>query len=309
MASGPAALTAIVVDFPRRDRCITDAWECVEEAAMLASQRTDKPIALLTSLSESLPEDICGRLMRAGVLPLHGLDAALDALAVIYGTRVEADPDRPIPIPSVQDTLCVRDEALAKAILERCGLNVPRHALAASPEEAGQVAESLLPVALKARGMAHKTEVGGVRLGLDSVEAVIGAANAMQSSSYYIEEMIPDGGVELLLGIIADPAHGYVLTLGAGGVLTELWQDTCHLLVPATALEIDLALDTLRIAPLLDGYRGTPRCQRATVIAAVLKVQDYVVAQAGRVAEIEINPLIVTPTRAVVADALIREEP
>lgn len=309
MASGPATLTVIVVDFPRRDRCMTDAWDCVEKAAILARQRTGKRIALLTSLSESLPENICDRLMQAGILPLHGLDAALDALAEIYGTRVEADPDRPIPIPSVQDTLCVRDEALAKAILERCGLDVPRHALAATPEEAGQVAEPLLPVALKARGMAHKTEVGGVRLGLHSVEAVIGAANAMQSSSYYIEQMIPDGGVELLIGIVADPAHGYVLTLGAGGVLTELWQDTCHLLVPATKAEIDTALNTLRIAPLLDGYRGKSACKRSAVIDAVLKVQDYVVAQAGRVAEIEINPLIVTPTRAVVADALIREEP
>ncbi|MBO6885685.1 MAG: acetate--CoA ligase family protein [Marivita sp.] len=309
MASGPAALTVIVVDFPRPDRCQTHAWDCVEEAAILARQRTGKKIALLTSLSESLPEDMSARLMQHGILPLHGLDAALDALAVIYGPRHGADPDRPIPKPGLHIETIMRDEAEAKSVLAGCGLDVPRHALASSPEEAGQHAKPMLPIVLKARGLAHKSEMGGVALNLLDAEQVISAASAMTCDTYYIEEMITDGVVELLIGIVADPAHGYVLTLGAGGVLTELWQDTCHLLVRATEAEITTALDTLRIAPLLSGYRGKPAANRTALIAAVRAVQDYVVARTGGVAEIEINPLIVTPTRAVVADALIREEP
>ncbi len=308
MASGPAELTVIVVDFPRPDRCQTDAWDCVESAAMMARQQTAKPIALLSSLSESLPEDMAARLMQAGILPLHGLDAALDALAVLYGPRLPSDADRPIPLPLPRIETVMRDEAEAKAILARCGLDVPLHAVATSPEEAGQAAQPLLPVVLKARGLAHKSDSGGVMLGLQSVAEVIDAATAMGCDRFHIEEMITDGCAEVLLGIVADPAHGYVLTLGAGGVLTELWQDTCHLLVPVTESEIAAALDSLRIAPLLDGYRGKPAGNRAALIAAVLMVQDYVVAQAGRVAEIEINPLILTPTRAVVADALIREK-
>jgi len=308
MASGPAALTVIVVDFPRPDRCRTDAWDCVESAAMMARQQTGKPIALLSSLSESLPEDMATRLMQAGILPLHGLDAALDALAVLYGPRLPSDADRPIPLPLPHIETAMRDEAEAKASLTRCGLDVPLHAVATSPAEAGQAAQPLLPVVLKARGLAHKSDSGGVVLGLKSAAEVIDAATAMGCDRFHIEEMITDGCAEVLLGIVADPAHGYVLTLGAGGVLTELWQDTCHLLVPATESEIAAALDSLRIAPLLDGYRGKPAGNRAALIAAVLMVQDYVVAQAGHVAEIEINPLILTPTRAVVADALIREE-
>ncbi len=308
MASGPAALTVIVVDFPRPDRCQTDAWDCVEEAAILARQRIGKRIALLTSLSESLPEDMSARLMQHGILPLHGLDASLDALAVIYGPRHGADPDRPIPKPGLHIETIMRDEAEAKSVLAGCGLDVPRHALASSPEEAGQLAKPMLPIVLKARGLAHKSEMGGVALNLLNAEQVISAASAMSCDTYYIEEMITDGVVELLIGIVADPAHGYVLTLGAGGVLTELRQDTCHLLVPATEAEIATALDTLRIAPLLTGYRGKPAANRTALIAAVRAVQDHVVARQGGVAEIEINPLIVTPTRAVVADALIREE-
>ena len=113
-------------------------------------------------------------------------------------------------------------------------------------------------------------------------------------------------GSMILVGVLADDAHGYVLTLGAGGVLTELWQDTVHLLLPVTPEEVLAALSRLRIAPLLSGYRGRPGVDRQNIVDAVMAVQSYVIAQKGRVAEVEINPLIVTPSRAVVADALIR---
>jgi succinyl-CoA synthetase beta subunit len=244
--------------------------------------------------------------MKAGVLPLNGLEAGLDALAVLYGAGGAADADRTIVLPNVSATDHMLDEALAKSALARFGLDIPRHAEAASASEAAEVSKSLLPVALKARGLAHKSDSGGVVLGLSTPDAVAVAARQMDSEAFYLEEMVTNGIAELLVAVLADPAHGYVLTLGAGGVLTELWQDTQHLLVPATEDEVSAALDRLRIAPLLKGYRGKPECNRAALLAAIMGVQEYVIAQEGRVAEVEINPLIVTPTRAVVADALIR---
>jgi acetate---CoA ligase (ADP-forming) len=307
MATGPAALTVIVVDFPRPDRCVTNAWDCVVTAAIGARKATGKPIALLTSLSESLPEALSAQLMAEGILPLHGFEAAFEALSVLYAARPVADPGRPVPAPHPGGDSRMLDEAAAKAVLMLHGLDVPAHALAGAADEAARVAEPLLPVVLKARGLAHKSDTGGVALGLSSADAVRNAAERMTCSTYYIEEMITDGVVELLVAILADPAHGYVLTVGAGGVLTELWQDTQHLLVPASAEEIGAALERLRIAPMLAGYRGRPAVHREAVIAAILRVQDYVIAQKGRVAEVEINPLIATPSRAVVVDALIRE--
>ncbi|MCR9109233.1 acetate--CoA ligase family protein [Marivita sp. XM-24bin2] len=307
MAAGPVALTVIVVDMPRPDRCKTEAWDCVEEAALQVRAQTGKAIALLSSLPESLPEDMAARLMQAGVLPLNGMEAALDALAAIYGPRVLPDVTRMISLPLRNGALKTRFEGEAKAILSACGLDVPQNIVVSSAHEAASAAHSLLPVVLKAQGLAHKTDSGGVVLNLQTCEQVRDAAAELDCETFYIEEMIVDGVVEILVGIVADPAHGYVLTLGAGGVLTELWQDTCHLLVPATASEIDAAFESLRIAPLLNGYRGKQAGNRNALIAAVLALEDYVVAQAGRVAEIEINPLIVTPSRAVVADALIRE--
>ncbi|MGJ8604826.1 MAG: acetate--CoA ligase family protein [Marivita sp.] len=309
MAGGLAALTVIVVDFPRTDRCQTDAWDCVETAARIARDRTGKPIALLTTLPESMPEELATRVMQAGILPLHGLEAGLDALAVLYADRTPADPERDIVLPVIGADPRMRDEAAAKAILSEYGLDVPRHVLADGVDRLDALAAPLLPVVLKTRGVAHKSDTGGVALGLRSGAEVMAAAQAMGGDQFYIEEMITDGVVELLVAILADPAHGYVLTLGAGGVMTELWQDTQQLLVPASEAEIAAALTRLRIAPCLEGYRGRPAANYDAVIAAVMALQSYVCAQTGHIAEVEINPLIVTPTRAVVADALIRETP
>ena len=96
-----------------------------------------------------------------------------------------------------------------------------------------------------------------------------------------------------------------MLTLGAGGTLTEIMADTTRLLLPVTAEEVDAALDGLRIAPLLRGYRGAKPADREAIVGAVLAVQDYVIANAHRLEEVEINPLICTPDRAVAVDALV----
>ncbi|MEL7282796.1 MAG: acetate--CoA ligase family protein, partial [Pseudomonadota bacterium] len=114
---------------------------------------------------------------------------------------------------------------------------------------------------------------------------------------------------ELLIGVVRDPAHGFVLTVAAGGTLTEILQDGASLLVPSTAPEIERALESLRIAPVLHGYRGKPGAARQAIVDVVLAVQDYVVTHAESVVEVEINPLICTETRAVAADALIRIAP
>jgi succinyl-CoA synthetase beta subunit len=162
------------------------------------------------------------------------------------------------------------------------------------------------PVVLKGLGHAHKTEAGAVVLNLASADAVRDAAACMGGSAFLIEEMVTGGVAEILLGVIRDPAHGFVLTLGAGGVLAEIMGDTASLILPASAAEIASALDSMRIAPLLSGYRGKPPADRAALVAAILAVQDCAIAHAGALIELEINPLIATPDRAVAVDALIR---
>ena len=93
---------------------------------------------------------------------------------------------------------------------------------------------------------------------------------------------------ELLVGVIADPAHGYVLTLAAGGTLTELIEDRACVLLPATRSEIGDTLSQLRISRILEGYRGRPAANINAILDAIMAVTAYV--SAYQPAEIEINP-------------------
>ena len=140
------------------------------------------------------------------------------------------------------------------------------------------------------------------------MDAVRAASFKMPADQFLVEEMVTDGVVELLVGVTLDPAHGFVLTIGAGGTLTEILRDTVSMIVPASRDEIGLALDELKIAPLLDGYRGAPAADGEAIHATLAAIQLFVTNHADRLVELEINPLICCPDRAVAVDALLRME-
>ena len=125
---------------------------------------------------------------------------------------------------------------------------------------------------------------------------------------FLVEEMVTGAVAELLIGVVKDPAHGFVMTLAAGGTLTELLEDSASFLLPASDAEIEAALQSLRIAKLLDGYRGAPAADREAILRAIRAVETYVMENALGLEEIEINPLLCTPTDAVAADALMRRK-
>ncbi|MDU8913101.1 acetate--CoA ligase family protein [Aestuariicoccus sp. MJ-SS9] len=307
MMAGGAVITLLVADFPRSDRCATQDWEVLVAAATAAQRRVGMPLAILSTLPDTMPEAMALRLSQAGLIPLCGLEPALDAVAAciaLGAPQVFAPPVLPGPAIGTPVTLT---EAEVKTDLSRYGVETPQSAVVATPEAAADWAHGRPALALKGLGLAHKTEAGAVALNLCSPEAVTNAARRIGGTRFLVEEMVTDGVAELLIGVLADPAHGFVLTLGAGGTLTELWADTVNLLLPVRREEIAQALDRLRIAPLLHGYRGLPAADQAAIVSAVMAVQDYVTDHAQQIVEIEINPLIVTPTRAVAVDALVRK--
>lgn len=310
MLSGDVALGVLIVDFPRADRCDPQAWDCVIESAAAATRRAGKPLALVATLPEALPEAVAVRIIAAGLIPLLGLDdalAAIGATALAGRLRVRA-PAAPVLLPGAPGGVRLLDEVAAKAALAVHGITVPGSAQASTPAAAAAAAARLgFPVALKGLGAAHKTEAGLVALDLGDARAVRAAAQRMDAPGFLVERMVTGAVAELLLGVRPDPAHGFVLTLAAGGVLTELMRDSASLLLPVTAAEVAEALGSLRIAPLLGGYRGKPAVPVATVTRAVLALQEYVTAHADRIEEVEINPLICTATGAVAVDALIRK--
>jgi len=301
MAAPHIGLTLLIVDYPHTD---ASDWECATQAALNVRAISGRPVAVVATLPELMPVDVIERLLAGGVTPVCGLTEAIAAAEAAAFDRTP-DPVAPVQAGHDRDVRLV-SEGAAKQELAVFGLRIPKGRTAVSPVEAAAIAGEVAGlVVLKGQGLAHKSEMGAVMLGLhaDGVEA---AAQAMQADSFLVEEMIANPVAELLVGVIRDPAHGFLLTLGAGGVLTELWQDTVSLLLPVTGPQTAEALQRLRIAPLLNGYRGKPGADLSAIIDAVMAVQAYVIAHLDAISEVEINPLICRTDSAIAVDALIR---
>ncbi|WP_136659059.1 acetate--CoA ligase family protein [Nitratireductor sp. XY-223] len=308
MTEAETALTLLVLDFPRSDRCDQSDWDRLITASLAARERTGRNFAVVSSLAENLPETIAAQFMEGGITPLNGLEEACAAVrcAADTGKATERAPVLTAPAPSRPEAL---GEAAAKAELERFGVAVPKARSANSPAEAAAAAKELgFPVVLKGEGFTHKTEQGAVVLGLQSDAEVEHAAREMPVRHFLVERQVTGSVAELLIGVVRDDAHGFLLTIAAGGIMTELLSDRQSLLVPASREAVNEALGALKTAPLLDGYRGAPAASREAIVSAVMALQDFVTANAGRLAEVEINPLLCGPDFAIAADALISRE-
>ena len=306
--TGDVAMGCLVTDYPREDRCSAAAWDCTITAGAGAARASGTPLALLATMPENLSEATATRIAEAGLIPMVGIDDALTAIEVAAWLGAARPAAAPVLLPmrgnAAQQVL---SEARSKSALAAHGVRMPRSKRIGDVDDLGAAAQQIgFPLVLKGEGFAHKTEAGAVAVGLQSTQEVAKAAHTMQAPAYLIEEMITGGVAEMLIGVICDPAHGFVLTLAAGGTLTEILSDSVSLILPVTGQDIEDAMDALRIAPLLKGYRGQPGADRKAIVSAVLAVQDYVTAHAAQVREVEINPLICTPRGAVAVDALIR---
>jgi acetate---CoA ligase (ADP-forming) len=269
--------------------------------------------AVISSLPESLPAATRERCLAAGVVPLQGQRAALEAVHLAGGVGLAWERGATVALLRPQRA-CGSARSLAehdaKAALAAHGVRVPRSTLV-RPQEAAAAAQALgFPVVIKAAGAAfeHKSEVGGVRLNIGSPAQASEAARQLSrlTDTLLIEEMITDGVAEVLVGINVDAQFGQLMVLGAGGVLTELLRDTVTLLPPFTAPAIAAALVRLKVGKLLGGFRGRPAADVAALIDTALACARYAEANLESLVELDINPVIVRPAGAVAVDALIR---
>lgn len=299
MAAPHIGLVILIVDYPHTD---ASAWECATQAAIDLRRLKNRPVAVVASLPELMPQDVSQRLLAAGVTPICGLrEAMVAADAAANMLPPHAVPPLSLNAPPSPQML---SEADAKALLHHHGVPVPRGVVVHSAAEVTAALSLSAPLALKGQGLAHKSEAGAVRLNLTHARLAT-EMQSIEAPSFLVEEMVQDAVAELLVGVTRDAAHGFVMTIAAGGVMTELWQDRVSLLLPVTAAEVSGALEQLKIYPVLAGYRGKPGADMAQVTAAVLAVQACVIAHRDTMSEAEINPLICTAKGAVAADALI----
>jgi acyl-CoA synthetase (NDP forming) len=305
----------LVLDLPRGDRCDASEFATTVAAFESAQRATGARACVVSSLPEGLPESLGEKLMAGGIAPMQGLADCLEAVAAaarIGAAQAAADDITPLdevrprrPAGPVEQL----DEPSAKEALAEVGVRVPR-GVVTGPGEAAAAARRLgFPVVVKvvAEGLAHKSDVGGVRVGLTSSADVDVAVRDMASvgDRFLVEEMVGGTLLELIVGVHRDEQFGLALTIGAGGVLAELVGDTVTLLMPATGEDVRAALRSLRIWPLLAGYRG-PGADVDAVVAAVEAVLAYAGAHADRLVEVEVNPLVVRTDGAVAVDALVR---
>ena len=299
-------ITIIIVDFPRDDNCDPSAWNCVITAAKMAKKSENKPLALVSTLSENIPEHVSFELLESNIITLHGLDTALAAISVSSINQTVVNP-KPIFLSNPTGKSILVDEYDAKKSLEKYGLKLPETAKCLQ-SDAHLVSDQIgYPVVIKALGSAHKSEVGEVFLNLEDQKSVKEALRKISKKHVIVEKMIGDAVVELLVGIVHDPAHGMLLTLGAGGVLTEILSDTSSILLPSSKSEVLDCFNQLKISKIAKGYRGALGVDINQIIDAIMKIQDFVLDNRDKLFEIEINPLIVTTSEVIVADALIRK--
>ncbi len=197
-------------------------------------------------------------------------------------------------------------------VLSAARIPVAPFVSALDPEDAVQAAQTLgYPVVLKAVGGAnllHKTEAGGVVLGLEDAEAVHAAAQKMmdelQPQRLLVMQHIK-GGQELILGLKRDPGFGPVVLLGLGGVTAEALGDVSLRLAPVDDTEAGQMMDELRGAALLKGFRGMPPVKRAALLEAVMRL-GILAQRMPAIVELDVNPLLAGPGGVMAVDARVR---
>jgi acyl-CoA synthetase (NDP forming) len=306
-AADLSSYTNVIDDF-------VDIWRATAPADAHPSRA-----ALMCSLPETMPPSVREQCLAAGVVPLQGQREGLEAIdaAARIGETWRRGAHVELRRPRLRDqgrrTLT---EPEAKAALAAFGVRPPRSSLVSTAEVAAAAQRIGFPVVLKAVSAAleHKSDVGAVILDVRGAKDAEAAARHLSrwSQSVLVEEMIVDGLAEILIGVTVDAHFGQVLVLGAGGTMTELLADTVTLLPPFTLDAIIAAIRPLRVARLLEGFRGSPPGDLEALAQAALDCSRYAQANLETLVELDINPIIVRPRGrgAVAVDALIRvEEP
>ena len=207
-------------------------------------------------------------------------------------------------------------EELSKGILERYRVSVPQYALATTAKEAAEAARKMgFPLVMKVVSpkILHKTDVGGVKVGITKISDVKKtfadmhkrlAKKDSQFKGILLEKMVPPG-VELIVGVQNDPQFGPVIMAGMGGIMTEVMKDVAFRMLPITIQDAQSMLDELRGAALLGGFRGSEPIDTRMVSKMLVKVGKMAMDNADYINSIDFNPVVVYPKSYYVVDAKI----
>jgi acyl-CoA synthetase (NDP forming) len=194
----------------------------------------------------------------------------------------------------------------SKQLLAAYGIPVTREAVVTSAAAAVRAADTIgYPVVLKAEGVDHKSDAGLVRLGLRSAKEVRAGFTDLSAATgrVLVAEQV-EGGTECVIGVSHDDLFGPVVMFGLGGVFVEVFEDVTFRVPPFDKAEARRMVDEVKGAALLKGARGRPKGDINALVDTIMKVQKLAVDNADRLAELDINPLVVLPKGVVALDAL-----
>jgi len=271
-----------------------------------AAEESGRPLVAQTMYADSPTAAV----LRAGSVPVYSsIESAVAVLAALLPRPpAPGSPELPAqrPLPELDGYFG------ARALLEAAGIEfVAARSVPAGGDVEAAAGELGYPVVVKALGTLHKSDVGGVVVGIAGPDelraAVADLRRRLDPPGFSVERMAPvHEGLELIVGAGRDPRFGPVAAVGLGGIYTEIFGDVAVGLAPLDVAEAERMLYSLRGAPLMAGARGRPPCDvRAAAEAAV--ALSRVAASHPGIAEIEINPLLVTPDGAVALDARVIE--
>ncbi|HWA45960.1 MAG TPA: acetate--CoA ligase family protein [Hypericibacter adhaerens] len=285
-----------------------------------AAGRTAKPIVLVNNMAVIGEANLASHMTKAGLPVLIDIDAAMAAFRAGFAWRDAVQ--RPAPKPNLAPAGLrakwearlgkegALDEAESLALMADYGVGVLAHRIAESDAAAIAAAKAIgFPVALKTAkpGVLHKSDVGGVKLGLADEAALLAAYRdlAARLGPRVLVMAMAGKGVELSFGAIVDPQFGPLVLVGAGGVLIEMMKDRRFALPPFDEAEAHRLLDGLVLRPLLDGKRGQKPADIEALAKSLAAFSVLVADLKGLIAEIDINPVLAGPSGAVALDALV----
>lgn len=292
--------------------------EVVERFARLGrlAKGSNVPVLLQTAATYSLDRPSAELVAAEGLFVLPGIHVGMRA--VLAAMRSAQLRDGLSGRKDLTWTALTPERSDLEAALTAAGFPRPPQELAADPRAAGAAADRIgYPVVLKVESaeIAHKSDVGGVSLNLGTREEVEAAAARMLETvaahlpaaridGFLVARMRP-AGTELLVSVVQDDAWGPMLTLGAGGVLTELLDDVVIRPLPMRPEEVKSMLGELRLARLLDGYRGAPPADLDVVATAIQSVVRVAHCLGDSARAVEVNPLWVLGDQAEALDLLV----
>ena len=312
--SNQFACTLLVLDYPPHEGADQSNWKITEQALIDAVEETGQRAVVVASLPETLPADVRRRLAAAGIAPMQGIEdcifAARAAAEVGAAQKRAAEIEQVLSCSDTTGEAQSLDEVTSKAALAEHGVTIPSGQLCTADETAAAATTIGYPVVLKAVSseLAHKSEAGAVVVGLGDEVAVRNATASMAVNfdQFLVEAMAHPTVAELIVGVSRDSTFGLSLLVGTGGTMVELLDDTVSLLLPASRDDIEAAILSLKVARIIEGFRGGVAGDMNAVLDTVEAIANYAVANSDRLLELDVNPLLVTPDAAIAVDAFIR---